>query len=372
MTMLELQSEERRHRYDVLTTHDLRDVPARALSAAEPAGEAGSATGHFDLIADDHAEGWVWYPEQPGRRALVEIVHGERVVATGTADLPRGDLADAGIGDGRHRFKIKLPLSLRDGLTRTLFARVAGGTAQLHSGPHAYQAEPPTLQLMDLLSAEETCAAAQQLENMLYGTAGLSGLVMQAHQLIETEFADEALTLLKKGASEFGDSAVLACKIAECHLVGGSDGDAELAYRHALRIDPDFAPAYLGLGNCCARRNAWIEADDAYQAGLAHAPEQPALLKRAHAVQRHAQRMRATDALRNGERDRAAALLKQQLRATPDDEELAAMLGKILYEDTYAGDAAALPRFQADFLSEQLLLESIVDDAETYLNPDPQ
>ena len=71
--------------------------------------------GSFDQLIDGRAIGWVFSPDAPGTRLEVEILCNDRVVARGLAHLERADLAQAGIGDGRHGFDLSVDLSLCQG-----------------------------------------------------------------------------------------------------------------------------------------------------------------------------------------------------------------------------------------------------------------
>ncbi len=64
-----------------------------------------------DSVEDGHLNGWGIDLLRPASRALVRIRFGTATVAEGVADLPRGDLKDAGIGDGRHAFALPLQLT---------------------------------------------------------------------------------------------------------------------------------------------------------------------------------------------------------------------------------------------------------------------
>jgi GT2 family glycosyltransferase/glycosyltransferase involved in cell wall biosynthesis len=64
-----------------------------------------------DSVEDGQLGGWGIDLLRPASRATVRIQFGGTTVAEGVADLLRGDLKDAGIGDGRHAFSLPLQLS---------------------------------------------------------------------------------------------------------------------------------------------------------------------------------------------------------------------------------------------------------------------
>ena len=71
--------------------------------------------GFFDSVVDGHAAGWVTNRQDPSERLVVTILVDGSVAGEAVADRLRGDLLDAGYGDGRYAFKIPLPTSLSIG-----------------------------------------------------------------------------------------------------------------------------------------------------------------------------------------------------------------------------------------------------------------
>jgi len=96
---------------------------------------AGTAEGSFDTLVGLIASGWVRDPQRPDESVLVQVREGDRVLAEGMADGFRDDLLAAGIGHGRHAFRIELPETLRDGHRHEVTVVVAPGGAALHGGP---------------------------------------------------------------------------------------------------------------------------------------------------------------------------------------------------------------------------------------------
>ncbi len=68
--------------------------------------------GFVDNIAANEVMGWAFDPQFPDRRIHIVARSDGKVVAEALADLPRGDLASAGKGDGRHGFRLRLPNGL--------------------------------------------------------------------------------------------------------------------------------------------------------------------------------------------------------------------------------------------------------------------
>ena len=76
--------------------------------AAAPAQQVSSLRGFIDEAKPDAISGWVWDPERPQQRLTVDLLAGDARIARVAANEFRADLAQAGIGDGRHAFKIAL------------------------------------------------------------------------------------------------------------------------------------------------------------------------------------------------------------------------------------------------------------------------
>ena len=126
-----------------------RAFPARALPGEQPRGRAARAHGFVDGFAGGEIRGWAVDPDRPNRRVHVVALSEGQVIAEALANLLRPDLLQAGRGDGRHGFRLRLPPSLLDGEIRTVEVRaIAGGTpAPLKRGEvtvAAAQAESPS------------------------------------------------------------------------------------------------------------------------------------------------------------------------------------------------------------------------------------
>jgi hypothetical protein len=112
-------------------------VPDAAAFAApgpetEPAGTAEEADattfkGYVDGLSHQwRVVGWA-RPLLPGQERLqVRLLENDDVLDSAVADLFRGDLLGAMIGDGKFGFSLKIPPRLFDGLRHTLLVCVAG------------------------------------------------------------------------------------------------------------------------------------------------------------------------------------------------------------------------------------------------------
>lgn len=65
--------------------------------------------GNLDKVEGSVVYGWAFNEQNPEERVEVTVLIDGSIVAEGIADVFREDLKQAGIGDGRHGFEIKLP-----------------------------------------------------------------------------------------------------------------------------------------------------------------------------------------------------------------------------------------------------------------------
>ncbi|MBK8815438.1 MAG: hypothetical protein IPN42_08010 [Methylococcaceae bacterium] len=69
---------------------------------------------HIDGYNQGHLKGWILNKKFPLHKLSIEIHCNQRVIGQGVANLFRRDLADAGFGDGRCAFNIKLDKTIND------------------------------------------------------------------------------------------------------------------------------------------------------------------------------------------------------------------------------------------------------------------
>lgn len=87
------------------------------------------------------------------------------------------------------------------------------------------------------------------------------------------EDAKQALTLLQEVASDRPDDARVPYNQAMAQLTIGDEGEARKRLLRATDVDPKFAPAWLSLGALAERAGELDRAQQAYEAGLRHAPQ---------------------------------------------------------------------------------------------------
>ena len=83
-------------------------------------------TGSVDRVVGRNLSGWAADRSNLGRRLVVEVSSGGRLITTSVASEFREDLSGAGIGDGKHAFRCTIPDSCGTGPTLSVTVRVQG------------------------------------------------------------------------------------------------------------------------------------------------------------------------------------------------------------------------------------------------------
>ena len=110
-----------------------RRLASRAGLPAAPAPAFGPLRGHVDGCDGVILQGWAWDTLHPDAPVCLEVLVDGKPLALAYADLPRPDLAAAGIGDGRHGFSLALPLAPEE--AHTVEVRRAADRAPLVGSP---------------------------------------------------------------------------------------------------------------------------------------------------------------------------------------------------------------------------------------------
>jgi hypothetical protein len=66
--------------------------------------------GRVEAVGGGAVVGWAWCPDEPTAGVVVRTMLDGRLSGSTVADLPRPSLVSAGIGDGNHGFRIRLPV----------------------------------------------------------------------------------------------------------------------------------------------------------------------------------------------------------------------------------------------------------------------
>jgi hypothetical protein len=91
--------------------------------------------GNHDGSSCYETDGWVWDSRQPHTSITADILVDGNLAQSVNANQFRGDLLNAGIGDGYHGFRWTTPGSVRDGLTHIITVRYGGTTIATSNSP---------------------------------------------------------------------------------------------------------------------------------------------------------------------------------------------------------------------------------------------
>ncbi|GAB3934830.1 family 78 glycoside hydrolase catalytic domain [Larkinella terrae] len=90
-----------------------------------------SFDGYLDKVRCDSITGWAWNRDRPNYAVTIEFLEGTNLatatpVGTTVANIFRQDLKTAGKGNGIHGYRFKVPESLKDNQTHTIWGRAEG------------------------------------------------------------------------------------------------------------------------------------------------------------------------------------------------------------------------------------------------------
>ena len=105
--------------------------------------------GSFDGLDGLYAIGWARREAEGALPLNLDVLANNRWVASGRADLLRGDLLDAKIGDGTHGFRIPLPVELCDGGRYEICVRTGEHAIPLSPGVRIFQRDSTLLGHVD-------------------------------------------------------------------------------------------------------------------------------------------------------------------------------------------------------------------------------
>lgn len=105
--------------------------------------------GSFDGFDGLYAVGWAHREAEGALPLNLDVLANNRWVASGRADLLRGDLLDAKIGDGTHGFRIPLPVELCDGGRYEICVRAGEHAIPLSPGVQIFQRDSTLLGHVD-------------------------------------------------------------------------------------------------------------------------------------------------------------------------------------------------------------------------------
>lgn len=119
-----------------------------------------SCRGHIDSVRPARISGWAWAPWQGSRAVSLDVLIDGRIVGSCNAEQYRGDLRDAGIGDGHHGFVLLLdpPIDLTSVDTVSIRSReslAVIATSRLHEKEDAARPSDELLGQIDVATAFE-------------------------------------------------------------------------------------------------------------------------------------------------------------------------------------------------------------------------
>ncbi|MBA3320201.1 MAG: hypothetical protein H0T45_01970, partial [Pyrinomonadaceae bacterium] len=120
-------------------------VPGLTGQNAQAAAQTPAYQGYHDVSNCDGIYGWAWDANQPNAAINVDVYADNNLVATGTANQNRPDVAAAGFGTGYYGFSIPTPATLKDGQPHTISVRFAGTTTDLSTTPRQILCTPPQI-----------------------------------------------------------------------------------------------------------------------------------------------------------------------------------------------------------------------------------
>lgn len=309
---------------------------------------ASLVTGHFDHVTDGKASGWAYAPQSPDSRRTIEILANGILVARGTADLPRADLARAGIGDGGHHFSLRLSYELHDGNEHALVARDADTGVILAGGPHPFQTAPRQFDL-DLMPRAH---ALKQLSHEL-ADPSRAPLRSRANRLIQ---AFEYTSLLQetgdlataRGAYQMlgqhlDKSALVFCKLGEVNLLMADEQEALNAFDAAIDADAGLVWAHVGRGQALTKLHRPFDAEVSWRQATELQPDFPGLRSRLDEIESRGLEGRVDAMTRQGLQTEAQNMLTLRLIENAEDTQAHTLLGRLL---TSYAPPADLPGMQ--------------------------
>ena len=111
---------------------------ARLDEAIATAEHVVAGEGTLDIAQCTLIAGWAWDRQQPDVPVKVDIYDGKDRLATVAAYWYRRDLAEAGMGSGRHAYLYTPPARLKDGRAREIRARISGTDRDLIGAPRTF------------------------------------------------------------------------------------------------------------------------------------------------------------------------------------------------------------------------------------------
>jgi len=207
--------------------------------------------GFFDAVDSLEVVGWCFDRNNVKRHLKVDVQCDGALIARGVANIFREDLARAGVGDGHHQFRVRLPKRIADGKAHTVEI-VESETRQPLNG------SPKILQLAPMAEVARVQDASQA-----------AGLLKEAEVKRTDKRWGEAEALIKKSLSFDSTNANAYHMLAQVIEKIGRQWEAADAYAKAIELDPRHASWHYSYGLIQEKRSELEQAAAAYRKALA-------------------------------------------------------------------------------------------------------
>jgi O-antigen biosynthesis protein len=175
-----------------------------------PEGEASPARdtetvlqSNIDFAGLTGIRGWVWDPQEPQKRIVLDLLDGEMRLATVLANEFREDLEEAGLGDGRHGFSIAFSETLLPHARHVLRLRPVGSNVDLPSFPlvltrDAVGVDPTVTQFIrsNVMAEADRATKTDDLAPIIAAMVGFLDAALSRYFAISEEGAASAANLL--------------------------------------------------------------------------------------------------------------------------------------------------------------------------------
>lgn len=291
--------------------------------------------GHLDYVDEGYAYGWAFNPLKPNDRVSVDILCDGKLVGHGPADEYRQDLKDAGIGDGKHLFKVKLSYELYDGKVHTLHARNSSNNILL-TGSNIVLGPEKLIMPYPLISREEgddfIKVLCQTLEAKLRGEQATK--IMHAYQIAsllqETGKLEDSRYAWKSLMRVLGKNAFCLSKIAESYLLEEQYDRALESYKLAAAQNMLFNWSHLGMSVCYKLMNDYDAAESALDFASCTSPQSKSFSDQILSAKLSLLPKKIELLLSNDKKFEAVSLLFQYLLVDPEQEYVVATIKDIL------------------------------------------
>jgi tetratricopeptide (TPR) repeat protein len=199
----------------------------------------------FEGIYYNEAHGWIYNSKKQDKRYEVDIYDENGLkVGSGVANKFRGDLFDAGFGDGCYHFKIRISSKIYDGSEHGLCARVKDSDEMIDGGVVRAVFENKIKIVSELpldYAKAALCKLLAKVKNKYIDVGVDEGLINDivddADFLQKTGFCAKAINKYKSLEDLIGVNDICKIKIAECWAEDKNFNMALIKYKMAVEIN---------------------------------------------------------------------------------------------------------------------------------------